>query len=474
MAQIEFVVLTDMHLGAENSLLTNLVEGGYQTDNLKASPVMIKLVDCLRQVLIMNPSEIKPKLVLNGDLMELALTTTNDASMAFQRFIELTMPEEESKMLFDPEIIFIPGNHDHHLWESSRYNSFIKSLQEMKVGEKINPLIHVTKMFDPPQLISELLTSLIQMYPHLKQKNVNIKTVYPAYAHLHQKKDKCVIFSHGHFIESMYSIMTSIDEMLFPDRPKPSSLNDLEAQNFAWIDFFWSTMGRSGIVGKDVQLLYDKMQDGNEVERIIESFAKNIAMKKRCKLIAWIEWKFLKEIMQLTLAKQAKKERNESGILSDDCLSGLKKYMEVYIRNQLDFELQSNIPSDITFLFGHTHKPFLQYMDFLGYNGKVKVINSGGWVVDTTEVMSFHGGSILLVDDNLDTVALRMYNEGEYKPRIEIVKHGDHYDDTDLFRLLSENLDFSKEPWRSFEEIVEVEVNLRHKYLKEIIKSNAL
>jgi hypothetical protein len=474
MSKIQFVVLTDLHLGAENSLLTNLVEGGYQTDNTKPSPVMIQLVQCIREVLNADPSDVKPKLVFNGDLMELALTSMNDASMAFHRFIELAFPEDESKWLFDREIIFLAGNHDHNIWESSRYAQYINLTKSMKPGERIGHLSHATKMFDNPEINCELLTSLIQVYPHLKSKNVMVKAVYPAFAQRNKASGKCVIFSHGHFIEGMYSLMTSIDEMLFPERQKPDSLDDLEEQNFAWIDFFWSTMGRSGIVGKDVQLLYDKMQDENEVERIIETFAKHIALKNRSKLLGWIEWNVLKEVMHLTIARQAKKERNQNGILSGDCMAGLKKYMEVYILNQLEFELQSDLPSDVTFLFGHTHKPFQQYMDFEGYNGKVRVINSGGWVVDTTDLMSFHGGSVLFVDDNLDTAILSMYKEGRYKPCFETLQHGDHQDKTELEEMLSKSIDFNQAPWINFESEAQVEVNLRYKYLKEIIKSNAL
>ncbi len=474
MPKIEYVVFSDMHLGAENSLLTNLVKGGYQTDNSKASPVMIQMVECLRTVLSKCNPEEKPTLVLNGDLMELALTTTNDASMAFLRFIELVMPEDESQRLFKPDILFIPGNHDHNLWETSRYNFYISSLKSIKPHDKIFPLLHITKMFEKPKVTVDLLSSLVQIYPYLRDSKVNVKAAYPAFAHRHKEKDKCVIFSHGHFIESMYSIMTNIDIMLFPDRRPPASLNDLESQNFAWIDFFWSTMGRSGIVGKDVQLLYDKMQDGNEVERIITSFARSISMKKKNKIVAWFEWKVLKELFHLTLAKTAKKERSESGILSDDCFEGLKKYLEIYIRNQLVYELDDDIPDDLTFIFGHTHKPFQQYVDFLGYTGKVRVFNSGGWVVDTTTASTFHGGNIILVDDNLDTVALKMYREDDFTPGFQIITHDLKNEKNDLYKCLVDEISFNQEPWLEFERVATREVLMRHEYLKEIIKSNSL
>ena len=98
MPDVRYVVLSDMHLGAENSILTELKNGSVDTDTLHESPVMIRMVDCLREVIAGNRGTEKPRLVLNGDLIELALTTTNKAAMAFQRFIELVMPDKGERL----------------------------------------------------------------------------------------------------------------------------------------------------------------------------------------------------------------------------------------------------------------------------------------------------------------------------------------------------------------------------------------
>ena len=45
---IRYVCLSDMHLGAEDSLLTNMPPGSTKADPLNASPVLQELVDCLR------------------------------------------------------------------------------------------------------------------------------------------------------------------------------------------------------------------------------------------------------------------------------------------------------------------------------------------------------------------------------------------------------------------------------------------
>lgn len=77
-------------------------------------------------------------------------------------------------------------------------------------------------------------------------------------------------------------------------------------------------------------------------------------------------------------------------------------------------ECKSFSPTQVSFVFGHSHKPFERYnkdTDFAGYPVKLKVYNSGGWVVDSNEVQKLHGGAAILIDENYDAVSLRLYNE---------------------------------------------------------------
>ena len=94
MPDIRYVCLSDMHLGAETSLLTNLSPDG-KIDPLHPSPLLNGLVNCLRELILKNEDTKPPTLILNGDIFELALAEDNDAAMAFQRFIELSMLERE-------------------------------------------------------------------------------------------------------------------------------------------------------------------------------------------------------------------------------------------------------------------------------------------------------------------------------------------------------------------------------------------
>lgn len=472
MSEIKYIIISDFHIGAENSVLTNLKPNTYETDNSKPSPVMVELVKCIRELLNQVPQKKKPVLILNGDILELSMTTENQAGMAFQRFIELTMPENPDDQLFDPEFIFIPGNHDHNLWETSRFSHFEKGIDHLKPGAPIDPVLHVTNMIDPDHVDTHLLSKIIQSYPHLRDIGASVRAVYPCYALLHEDKEKCMVISHGHYIESIYSFMSTFDKMVFPDRELPTWLADLELENFAWIDFFFSVMGRSGQVGKDVSLAYDKMQDPKEVAEMISNFANSATAHVKNPIKRWIEKKVLMGILKLTAGKMASTVRGQDEILVPESVEGLKKYLEVFVRNQLLAELNNDMPSDISFVFGHTHKPFEQDMPFHGFDNQIHVYNSGGWVIDSLDAMPFHGGALLMVSDELDTVSLHMFKEGDFTPSFEVTGFHQHKDLNPLYRMLKKKVDLESKAFQDFEKVAREQVQLRYLYLSEIIKTD--
>lgn len=456
MSDIRYVCLSDMHLGADNSVLTNIQANSIETDTLEACPVLIQLVACLRELIAHNEGRDKPILVLNGDIIEMALSETNKAAMVFERFIELIFPPD-GEPLFDKQILYIPGNHDHHIWESARETQYVNFLCRTPVGAQIDAPWHATKMFAPDPVREHFLTNLIQRYPHLKDAVVNV--IYPNYALLSDNGQRCVIFNHGHYIEPLYSLMSTLNTMIFPDRATPKVVWDLEAENFAWIDFFWSTMGRSGDVGRDIGLLYDKLQDERQVEKLITHFSASLVQKYSH--MTWaegIETKGLAWILNCTLGRVAALERRQLGqVLSPNAQLGLRAYLEGPLLAQIRIENRQNMPQDVTFLFGHTHKPFQQDMTFTGYPQWVKVYNSGGWVVDTVQVSPNHGAAILLIDETLQVTSLRMYNQaadaGEYAVRVEETAHAGSTSSPFHTRIRA-IVQPCSEPWRTFSETV--------------------
>jgi len=203
MADINYVCLSDMHFGEEDSLLTNLKTASTDTDPMKPSPVMKQLVMCLRELISKNEEQgKKPILILNGDILEFALCTINQAAMVFERFIELIMPPGDE--LFQ-SIVYIPGNHDHHIWELARETQYVNHIMSISPGENLPIPWHTSNMFiddDSDRVPSYFLTKLINRFQHLH--DFAITTAYPNLGLFKEDGQKCVIFHHGHAFDRFF------------------------------------------------------------------------------------------------------------------------------------------------------------------------------------------------------------------------------------------------------------------------------
>jgi hypothetical protein len=397
--------------------------------------------------------------------------------MAFERFIELIMPP--GKELFD-KIIFIPGNHDHHLWETARETQYANYISGLPVKSKLDIPWHTTNMFvesSTNPVTSLFLTKLIQRYDNLK--DFQIEVAYPNFGVISGDKRKCVIFHHGHFIEPIYQLMTELANMFFPKRTQPKHIWNVEDENYAWIDFFWSTMGQSGEAGKDVEVIYEKMQDNKALKELLSDFAGSLA--KKYDLPGWgdaMEKEIIEVLFNYLVDKFTGTERTKPDTtLSEEAEKGLWKYMNGPLLDQLkDFELKGNMPSDVTFVFGHTHKPFQQDMNFGGYPQWVNVYNTGGWVVESVSPSKLHGGAVVLIDEDYNTISLRMYNEevesGKYSVRVEEATHAGETNSvlyTDINSLIKER----PEPWDKFSQVVARGVYVRAQNLRARINEKA-
>ena len=486
MADIRYVALSDLHFGAATSLLTNLKIGSDEIDGTKPSQVLVKLVECLCCLIQENNKNksSKPILILNGDLLELALADDQDAAMAFERFIDLIMGDDGE--MFE-QIIFIPGNHDHHLWETARETQYVQYISaNKKWRDPLESPWHTTHMFSDP-VMSYFLTSLIRRRPNLKEFTIN--TYYPNYGLLSADRKRCLVFHHGHFVESVYRLVSTLKTMLIPGSWIPSEIWNLEAENFAWIDFFWSTLGRSGAAGRGVDRIYEKLQNEVQFKKLLANLAESLAQRYGSpKWADRIEAKALDLVFNWIYDHIGALERNQfEQVLSTDSKQGLSGYMDG-LPNQMDIHghKMGPLPNqmadeklqardlELTFIFGHTHKPFQGYRNFRSFPGPTKVYNSGCWVVDTVEREKHHGGAVILIDDNLECTSLRMYNEsskiGDYVVKVEEATHPG--DPPGPFHQEIEKLVHGhSEPWKSFSQAVAQDIIIRAQYLQARIDS---
>src|SRR5262245_43545160 len=129
---ITHVCLSDLHLGSETSLLTEM-DSNFDPQYAETSPVLQRLAANLRSVVASESREAgskRPTLVLAGDVLELALCETHQAATCFERFLDAFFPKGED--LFDARILYIPGNHDHQLWEAAREDHYTQFIDTQK------------------------------------------------------------------------------------------------------------------------------------------------------------------------------------------------------------------------------------------------------------------------------------------------------------------------------------------------------
>ncbi len=461
---IKYVCISDMHFGADNSVLTNLSGNCVCADPTQPSDVLNNLVNCLRVLLAENEAGCRPQLILNGDIFEFALATDNYAGMAFQRFLELAMPADPGQRIFDDEIFYIPGNHDHHLWEGAReiqYADYITRHPKLRLPVPW----HETKLDRMGPIPSPFVQAIIDTCAGSSGVRANVR--YPNMILRNGSVARSIVFSHGHFTEPIYYLMTTLSHLLFPTGNKPQPAWIWETENFAWIDFFWSTMGRSGFVGQDIGLLYEMMQDpkvfGAFVGEAAETLAKQRASWPVAKLFGW----FVRRLATQRLERGASDQE-----LSDDG-KGVRGYISTAVFRQLEDELKAALSDDIVFVFGHTHKPFQKEMivDFPDPR-PMRLYNSGGWVVDRTKPGSLYGGAVILINDELDVASLRMYTEHEHKSdyRVEVQAVGRDCT-TPFFQQIRAKVDSAadRSPWKDFSDSVAEAVIVRTDKIKNDI-----
>jgi hypothetical protein len=239
-------------------------------------------------------------------------------------------------------------------------------------------------------------------------------------------------------------------------------------------------MGRSGQVGKGVELIYDKMTDDKKFSELLHNIAVKITQNiKKSEneeattlfrklsrfFIRFIPGRKLEKVvyafLKITLGSVAKHERaDNSGSLSEEMRGKLITYLDKILFRQISIEKKEKAPKEIQFVFGHTHKPFAETLANSHYAKPIQVVNTGGWVVDTIDKKETYGGAIILIDENLQIAPVQMYREA-YKSDEEKVRLLPNTNENEFSNRISKMIIDRKKSFQAFSEIVDKEIDLR-------------
>jgi hypothetical protein len=231
-------------------------------------------------------------------------------------------------------------------------------------------------------------------------------------------------------------------------------------------------------VGEDVGLLYDMLQSPAAIEKLAGNLAAGITpLVTRRGVLAWLRWlvrPVLDKVLKLVATNVARSERKTPlTALSPKAEPGLIEYLSGPLIRQLASEAPNRdgeLPTQLKFVFGHTHKPFVATRKIPGLANPVRIFNSGGWVVDTLTVEPLHGCNLILVDEHLEVACVRLYNQSadrqSYKVRLD---NGLPAEQGPFYQRLSGLIHADQEPWASFSAACADLVIEREKALDTII-----
>jgi len=327
---LKLMALSDLHLGEHESVLFKSEDSFNLIDTTINKIIELSSGD-------KNFNNGIEQLILIGDIIELSEATDEEAYTNTKFFLTSLL----NKVKID-KIVYIPGNHDHHLW----VELLTKERGKDNYGDctpktQVNSSISNKEIFIKYCLQSNYPSERIDIY-------------YPNYRF--ETDNAYYFFDHGHLFSKvldMFNIFT------FTTAGNAKSLEDLEKHTY-------------------------KFTDGNaksleDLEERTYIFSEIIWYKTKGKLRE-IAYDWLRKF-NLELFRSVR-----GTTFREDCKSLLDDYIREKIRWYLKeiCGIKNEVEKDFHFIFGHTHHGgrSLKADRKVRVNGKfISLWNTGGWLV---------------------------------------------------------------------------------------------
>jgi UDP-2,3-diacylglucosamine pyrophosphatase LpxH len=470
MTSLRWVCVSDLHLGALNSLLTNVTHDGEHVDGSGPSPVLEALCACMRS--LRQADQEPPELVVLGDLFELALTAPEDAASSFSQFITALRPGMGDAAIA-PALRFVPGNHDHHLWSRASDDRYLRLLAGDASAIPDPRDRHTTHLLPANDQVP-VRDRFVEILAARGNPATGVTVVqsYPNLGLVTDAGDRSVILSHGHFIEPLYRMMSLLDQVFGTPRSGSIEAWQLEADNGGWIDFFWSSMGDSGDIMRVTRSLYESLQSTETIHAEIAAIERAIKLAGASRARADAEAHAVAALLRAGIGTAIRERHHAGAILSPHAEEGLATYLNGPVATQATAEIGN--PRHVTFVFGHTHKPFIEERAMHAFTAPVAVVNTGGWVVDSPQLNPLKGASLVLIDDELNVASIRCYTEGpdasSYRLRIE---PSNPTGSNKLADELHTTIDPGRDPWATLAQLIQEAVGDRGRQLADRLQADA-
>jgi UDP-2,3-diacylglucosamine pyrophosphatase LpxH len=215
-----YVVLSDLHLGEKSDECTFA-----DSNNVKAFAEELGRL-----------GEIK-ELVLLGDFLELSLAPMSMVTEQMKDFFEgIAVSHEKIE-----KIVYVPGNHDHHIWSLHVEQEIIDG---MKAGKAFNCPDYIDKEFVG-------VNSFLSGYLPAGGFKEKLVVKYPVHEIRLSNGKKCLLH-HGHQIYGVGVRLLSLKEA--QKIPEDRQMRELELQNIGVYELLWFYLELSGDLKRRIEL----------------------------------------------------------------------------------------------------------------------------------------------------------------------------------------------------------------------------
>lgn len=363
--------LSDFHLGENEGAVSrkkykNDIALG---DSIYYHPKVKELANAISTI-IENQNGINIKyLILAGDIIDVAVHEESDAFNLALEFFNTAILGDQSFISFFDEVIYIQGNHDHHLWRMLQEKYYIED--RLQQGNLALPY--------PQQLIGVLdLNTIDTLYipnsrMHASSKTVDFlshifgnKPVHYVYPNLYIKtndsSDICV--THGHFFEPNWNKTDALVPYFDKINADNNYFKNIEMKNTPFTEF--SDYGMAQVNDTLVQNLTDGLIFSND-----SNITKNVA-------------RYLNRTYQAFFPLDTANRHSDMQKLNADSAI-VNRYLRETSAQMKETKLGEQ-PREMFFsqlVYGHTHIPCFNETLSININNAKKDIalyNTGGWV----------------------------------------------------------------------------------------------
>ncbi|MFA5717335.1 MAG: hypothetical protein WC952_06415 [Desulfobulbaceae bacterium] len=399
------VCISDLHIGERYGGITG--DPGKPADYQRLDPsdsespyVRTRFIEFLNYCKELRRQNGKiENLVILGDMWDLAMNNQEDSFRLSAKLFQHLKKHDQGLALGElfENVIYVPGNHDHHFWSMLQERYWITDRLERGLDPLQMPrAVSLTLDIDTGEIISDdnrtgeagipqhnMISSLL---------GIGSETpVHVAYPHffIRGKDGRHMILTHGHLFEQNWNMVTTIFNDLLKQQDIPLTIRNIEMLNAITTEWHSYSLAQTPPY-KFWEMIYDHHFDHK----------------------APTDWeKTFFEVLQEHLKLNDKRVDLKTPSAKFHSIEGLQLNREL-VEHYLAQAKKEYLHADdriTSIIYGHTHIPCFNEI-FMRHNDERRnpmwVHNTGGWVDIVPE--KFHMPAPMLVYRDGTVSALRL------------------------------------------------------------------